>query len=108
MSAAGKRKPAPAEPGLALIKALNHPLRAELLRRYVQAAEPLGPKELAALVGKPIQKVSYHVRELARLGAIEVVEEEQRRGSVAHFYELTSLIDEVPWGRAALGPGSPA
>jgi hypothetical protein len=27
----------------------------------------------------------------------------QRRGSVEHFYEATGLVDEVPWGRAALG-----
>lgn len=103
MSTAGKRSSAPAEPAQALIKALNHPLRKELLRRCLEATAPLGPKELAALAGKPIPGVSYHVRVLARLGAIEVVEEEKRRGSVAHFYEATSLVDEVPWGRAALG-----
>jgi DNA-binding transcriptional ArsR family regulator len=103
MRGAGKRRPAPAEPDQALVKALNHPLRKELLRRYHGATEPLGPKELADALEKPISTVNYHVCELARLGAVELVEEEQRRGSVAHFYEATSLVDEVPWGRAALG-----
>ncbi len=87
------------ESNQAVLKAVRHPLRRELLRRYLEAKEPLGPKELAASMKQPLSSVSYHVRELARFDAIEIVEEEQRRGSVAHFYEATSLVDEVPWGR---------
>jgi DNA-binding transcriptional ArsR family regulator len=93
------------EPNQAVLKVLRHPLRRELLRRYLEAPKPLGPKELAVAMEQPLPTVSYHVRELANLGAIEVVEEEKRRGSVAHFYEATSLVDEVPWARAALGLG---
>ncbi|MGN6557568.1 MAG: hypothetical protein ACTHLH_06105, partial [Solirubrobacterales bacterium] len=89
----------------ALLKALRHPLRRELLRRYVEASEPLSPRDLAALTKRPLSSVSYHVRELAKFDAIEILEEEPRRGSVAHFYGATSLVDEVPWGRAALGMG---
>ncbi len=100
-----QKKQKPTTPEDRLLQILRHPLRKQLLRRYVEATTPLGPKELAAVTRKPIPGVSYHVRELARLGAIEVVEEEKRRGSVAHFYEATSLVDEVPWGRAALGLG---
>lgn len=40
---------------------------------------------------------------LAEKGAVELVETQPRRGSVEHFYEATGLVDEVPWGRAALG-----
>lgn len=65
----------------------------------------LSPKELSVFTKKYVSNVGYHVRVLAEYGAVEIVSEEQRRGSVEHFYVATSLVDEVPWGRAALGLG---
>jgi predicted transcriptional regulator len=91
------------DPTQALLKALRHPLRRELLRRFVAATQPLSPTELAASMERPLSNLSYHVRELAKFGAVEIVEEEKRRGSVAHFYGATPLVDEAPWVRAALG-----
>lgn len=52
---------------------------------------------------QPLSSVSYHVRELAKLGAVELVEEEQRRGSVEHFYEPTELVTGTVWALAAMG-----
>lgn len=85
----------------ALLKALRHPLRRSLLRRYIKskAADGLGPKELAL----GLESVRYHVRELARLGALEIVSEAPVRGSVAHFYEATSLVRQTPWVLTVLG-----
>ena len=54
-----------------------------------------------------VSNVGYHVRVLLDYGAVEIVAEEKRRGSVEHFYEATSLVDEVPWARAALGLETP-
>jgi DNA-binding transcriptional ArsR family regulator len=90
------------DPTQALLKALRHPLRRELLRRFLEATEPLGPAELAASMTQPLSNLSYHVRELARFGAVEIAEEEPRRGSVAHFYEAAALVRETPWALAAL------
>jgi len=89
----------------ALLKALRHPLRRSLLRRYIEskAADGLGPKELALALKAPLSSVSYHVRELARLGALEIVSEAPVRGSVAHFYEATSLVRQTPWVLTVLG-----
>jgi len=89
----------------ALLKALRHPLRRSLLRRYVEAEGRYGlsPKELALALKAPLSSVSYHVRELARLGALEIVSEAPVRGSIAHFYEATSMVRETPWLLAALG-----
>jgi DNA-binding transcriptional ArsR family regulator len=92
----------------ALIFLLQHPLRKRLLRLYVEAKGMLSPKELTVPVNKAVTLVGYHVRVLAEHGAVEIVAEEPRRGAVEHFYEATSLVDEVPWGRAALGLGGPA
>lgn len=87
-----------------LLSILRHPLRKRLLRFYVEAEGTLSPKELTLLANEPkIVNVGYHVRVLAEKGAVKLVETQPRRGSVEHFYEATSLVDEVPWGRAALG-----
>ena len=87
---------------------LQHPLRKRLLKLYIEAAEMRSPKELTAPTNHHLCSVSYHVRVLAEHGAVVLVAEEPRRGSVEHFYEATPLIDEVPWARAALGLGADA
>lgn len=91
------------EPTQALLDALRHPLRRALLHRYVTAEEPTSPKYLAQSMRQPLSSVSYHVRELAKLGALEIVEEEQRRGAVEHFYEPTALVTGTLWALAAMG-----
>lgn len=85
-----------------LLSILQHPLRRELLKLYVEAEEMRSPKELTLPTNGHLSNVGYHVRVLAEKGAVELVAEEARRGSVEHFYEPTALVDEVPWGRAAL------
>ncbi len=99
----GKRKPSTAEEALHFL--LQDPLRKRLLRLYVEAKEMRSPKELTVPVNQSVSNVGYHVRVLAKHGAVEIVAEQQRRGAVEHFYEATSLVDQVPWGRAALGLG---
>lgn len=87
----------------ALLNILRHPLRRELLKLYLEADEMRSPKELTLPTNRHISNVGYHVRVLAEKGAIELITVEPRRGSIEHFYKATSLVDEVPWGRAALG-----
>ncbi len=101
MTAKKRSNRAPEE---ALLFVLRHPLRKRLLRFYVEAEGTLSPKQLTLLVNEPkISNVGYHVRTLAENGAVELVKTVPRRGSVEHFYKATDLVDEVPWGRAALG-----
>jgi DNA-binding transcriptional ArsR family regulator len=87
----------------ALLTCLQHPLRKRLLVLYVEAKEKRSPRELADLTGEHLSKVSYHVRVLADNKAVKLVSTKPRRGSVEHFYKATRLVDEVPWGRVALG-----
>lgn len=91
------------DPTQALLDALRHPLRRALLHRYVVAEAPTSPKYLAHSMRQPLSSVSYHVRELAKLGALEIAEEEQRRGAVEHFYVVTPLVTESVWALAAIG-----
>ncbi|HEU5062433.1 MAG TPA: hypothetical protein VFT79_04670 [Solirubrobacterales bacterium] len=91
------------DPEQALLFLLRHPLRRELLRLYVKAEEDLSPKELSDYTKQPLSDVAFHVRALRDHDAIALVRERPMRGAVEHFYKATKLIDEVPWGWAALG-----
>lgn len=90
-----------------LLFCLQHPLRKQLLRLFVKEKGDLSPKELTIPTNVDLSKVGYHVRVLAEQGAVELVDTQPRRGAVEHFYEATSLVDEVPWGRAVLGIPKP-
>lgn len=95
------RKPTGTEEVLMFL--LGHPLRKRLLRLYIEAKEKRSPKQLTVPVNKDVSIVSYHVRVLAEHGAVELVDTQPRRGAVEHFYKATTLVDEVPWARVALG-----
>lgn len=101
-------KQKPSGPEEALLFLIQHPLRKRLLALCVEAEEARSPKELTIPTNEALSNVSYHVRTLARHGAVELVATEPRRGSIEHFYRATTLVDEVPWARAALGLGDRA
>lgn len=80
-----------------LVKALNHPVRVKALTILTERIA--SPKEIAEIIDLPISNVSYHVRVLDELGLVEITEEENVRGSVAHFYKAVErpLIDNPDW-----------
>ncbi len=80
-----------------LIKAMAHPLRFRLLIRLNEDAA--SPSALARELDEPIGNVSYHVRVLDDLGAIELVETRQVRGAVEHVYRATArpYFDDAHW-----------
>jgi DNA-binding transcriptional ArsR family regulator len=86
-----------------LLKLLQHPLRRELLRRYVDATSALNPRDLALLLGEPLSTVSYNARELERAGAIALAKEGDQPGWVADLYEASSWARSSPEIVAALG-----
>lgn len=67
-----------------LAKALSHPLRVRLLAAFNEGVA--SPNQLARAFGESLPKVSYHVKMLAELGYIELVETAQRRGATEHYY----------------------
>jgi DNA-binding transcriptional ArsR family regulator len=48
------------------------------------------PLEIAKKLGVHEQKVYYHVRKLAKAGAITVVREEEKKGAIAKYYRAVS------------------
>lgn len=82
-----------------LVSALSHPLRVHVLD--VLAEAEASPSDLAREVGLSINYVAYHVKELEKLGYLELVRTEPRRGTVEHYYRLRRrfILDDSEWER---------
>jgi DNA-binding transcriptional ArsR family regulator len=82
-----------------LLKAISHPLRHRLLT--LLDGRTASPNELARELGLPLGRVSYHIRLLHDLGAIELVATEPRRGALEHFYRAvaSAWFGEGDWAK---------
>lgn len=67
-----------------LICALSHPLRVHIIDVLNEVTA--SPSDLARDAGLSVNYVAYHVKELERIGFVELVRTEPRRGTVEHFY----------------------
>src|SRR3954447_16279220 len=87
----------PGELDEGLLKAISHPLRHRLLSML--DGRTASPNELARELGLPLGRVSYHIRLLSDLGAIELVRTEPRRGALEHFYRAVTTVwfSEADW-----------
>lgn len=94
MSTSGRHE-SNSTPQNALLAALGNPLRRRILRR-MRDEEMISPRQLANEFGLPLSNLAYHVRVLAKCGAITLVEVKPVRGAVKHFYRSTV---EPPWAR---------
>jgi DNA-binding transcriptional ArsR family regulator len=81
---------------------LAHPLRCQILT--VLDTRTATPKDLSELLGEKIGNVSYHVRCLEELDAIELVGTEQRRGATAHYYRACTRPEVSEEEFALLSP----
>ena len=82
-----------------LLKAISHPLRHRLLSML--DGRTASPNELAHELQLPLGRVSYHIRLLHDLGAIELVETQPRRGALEHFYRAvtSAWFGEGDWAQ---------
>jgi DNA-binding transcriptional ArsR family regulator len=80
------------------IKAMNHPLRAALLRILVERTS--SPAEMARELDEDLSNVSYHTKQLVELECAELVSTRPVRGALEHFYRATerSLVQKEEWG----------
>jgi DNA-binding transcriptional ArsR family regulator len=83
----------------ALLRAISHPLRHRLLGML--DGRVASPNQLARELGLPLGRVSYHIRLLNDLGAIELVKTEPRRGALEHFYRAVTAVwfSEADWAK---------
>jgi DNA-binding transcriptional ArsR family regulator len=64
---------------------VSHPTR---VKSYVILAERVAsPNEIATEIGLDVGHVSYHVRKLAELGMVELIDVRPVRGANEHFYK---------------------
>lgn len=79
------------------IKAMNHPLRAAVLR--ILAERIASPAEMARELDEELSNVSYHTKQLVEFECAELVSTRPVRGALEHFYRATErhLIDVEEW-----------
>ncbi|HET7177608.1 MAG TPA: helix-turn-helix domain-containing protein [Solirubrobacterales bacterium] len=70
---------------LALLAALDHPARRQILRAMA-GRKAVCPRELSEELGRPLDNLSYHVRVLAHCGAAKLIRTERVSGSTKHLY----------------------
>jgi DNA-binding transcriptional ArsR family regulator len=82
-----------------LAKALSHPLRAHVLT--ILNERVASPNQIANELDEPLGNVSYHVKTLAEMGCIELVNTEPRRGAIEHFYRavVRPFFSDKDWKR---------
>src|SRR3954469_9572789 len=82
-----------------LLRAISHPLRHRLLGML--DGRVASPNELARELGLPLGRVSYHIRLLHDLGAIELVSTGPRRGALEHYCRAVTRawFGEGDWAR---------
>jgi len=92
-------KPAEDRLGPTLGTVVGHPLRARCLTLLAEAE--LSPKEIADRLGAELDDVSYHVRTLKRMGAVELVAQEPVRGAVRHVYRavVRPMVSDADYAR---------
>ena len=72
------------------------------MRRFLDTGTAT-PSDIAGALGLPLGTVSYHVRFLADRGIVRLAGRTQRRGAVAHHYQLTDRdrVASLVWGTRA-------
>lgn len=71
-----------------LARANTHPLRVSILEVLSIDGRTLSPKDLSLELQAPLSTVNYHVTELRHSNLVEVVDEQQVRGAIEHFYRV--------------------
>lgn len=79
------------------IKAMNHPLRAQILR--ILTERTASPAEISREIDEELSNVSYHTKQLVGFECAELVSTRPVRGALEHFYRATErhLIDTEEW-----------
>lgn len=75
-----------------LARANTHPLQVSIFEVLgLDGGRTLSPNELGQELQQPLGNVSYHVKELAASGLLELVKTQPVRGAVEHFYRAVGV-----------------
>ena len=79
----------------ALIHALNHPARREILRQLDEQGTERSPSEMAATTAFSLPGLSFHARVLSELEVTRCTRTQPVRGSLEHFYASNVSANEL-------------
>ena len=84
-----------------LARANTHPLRVSIVEVLsLDGGRTLSPKDLSLELQAPLSTVNYHVTELRRSNIVKVVDEQQVRGAIEHFYRAVDSAEKAPQRKA--------
>jgi DNA-binding transcriptional ArsR family regulator len=81
---------------------LRHPLRREILKRYIERDERLSPRQLSRELGERLNNVSYHIRVLREADVLILVDKRSVGPAMQHYYIANESLTELPWLPEAL------
>jgi DNA-binding transcriptional ArsR family regulator len=79
----------------ALIYALNHPARRQILRQLSEHGTERSPSEMAQAAAFSLSGLSFHARVLCELQVTRCTRTEPVRGSLEHFYASNISDNEL-------------
>lgn len=85
-------QPGPPADWTALFRLLVHPMKVAVVEALDQAQQPLSANEIWLRVGMgrfTAEALSYHVRSLSKLGALEMTGQRRVRGAVETYFYFT-------------------
>jgi len=82
-------------------KAMGHAIRAAAFRVIRDA--PASPSDVAKEIGESTQSVSFHMKQLVKLGCAELIEQRIVGGNVKNIYKATEpfMIETEEWEELA-------
>jgi hypothetical protein len=72
------------------IKTISDPFRLKILLLFDEEDAPMTVKQVAIKLEEVASKVHYHVKELERIGVLEIVETKEKAGIMEKFYSPTA------------------
>lgn len=72
------------------IKVISDPFRLKILFLFGEDHTPLTVKQIAVKMEEVPAKVHYHVKELERIGVLEIVETKEKSGIIEKYYLTTA------------------
>lgn len=83
-----------------LARANTHPLRVSILEVLgIDGGRTLSPTDLSLELRAPLSTVNYHVTELRESDLVRVVDEQQVRGAIEHFYRAVDTHSQTNGSR---------
>lgn len=72
-----------------IIARVLHPTQVEIIEAIKYLGGPRSAAELTRCFGgPPLSSISYHIRHLAKIGALEKTGERRVRGAIENYYDL--------------------